>query len=208
MFRVRLMQRDLELMRWINDCGFVTTDQIRRRLSVGRSTAYDRVYKLVQRKMLLHESVFHHQPGVYRVTAEGVRVCGSPLPSLRRLAIGSFKHDLQVIDLNLSLCERWGGQFVTERQLRHKAGQKGVGNNGHLNDGLLILPDKRVAIEVELSAKGKSRLARIFEHHYQNTVVDETWYFCGDASIQRSINAFAEKVNFIRVHLLDAFIKG
>jgi len=203
---MRIMQRDLELMRWANDCGFVTTEQIRRRLAVARSTAYERVYKLVQRRLLIHERVFHHQPGVYRVTAEGVRVCESPLSSLRRLSIGSFQHDLQVIDLSLSLYERWGGQFVTERQLRHQSGRHGVGNAGHLNDGLLVLPDKCVAIEVELSAKGKSRLERIFEHHYQNTKVDETWYFCGDGSIQRLIRTFAEKVNFIQVHLLDEFL--
>jgi len=206
MLNGQLMSRDLQLLQWVNTFGCVTINQMCRWLAVGRSTAYDRLRKLAYRNFLYHERIFHNQPGVYRLSREGVRVSQSPLPALVRIPIGTFQHDLKVVDLSLALCGRWGGRFVSERQLRHQLGRSGVGNSGHVNDGLFILPDKKVAIEVELTEKGWARLENIFEHHYQNTDVDETWYFCGDDKIKRRITPLAEKVNFIRVYPLNEFI--
>lgn len=202
---MRIVPRDLELMRWMNTFGFVTIHQICRWLQVGKVTAYERVRKLVQRGLLVHERIFQNEPGVYRVSSMGVTACQSPLSALRRLSIATYQHSLCLVDLSFTLRKRWSGEFITERQLRQQSGQPNVGYQGHLNDGMFVLPHQRVAIEVELTQKSKARLSRIFEYHYHNPTVDETWYFCRDAAIQRSITAFAEKVNFIRVYSLKDF---
>jgi len=201
-----ITERDLELMRWINEFGFVTINHICRWLQVGKPAAYARVRKLIQRGLLLHQRIFQNQPGIYRVSHMGVKVCHSPIGALNHVSIATLRHNLKVVEISLCLVNRWKGKFVTERQQKQEAGLWRKGGRGHQNDGTLILPDKRIAIEVELSMKGKVRLEKIFEHHYKNTAVDETWYFCGNMIIERKIKALSEKVNFIQVYLLDQFL--
>jgi len=189
---LRLTDRDLALMRWINGLGFVTIDLIATYLNIAKPTAYGRIKKLVVRGYLLHERIFHGVSGIYRASAIGAKASNSPLPPLRHVRINSYHHDLKVAALSLCLCGRFGGQYIPERDLLQEKGLERIGQLGHVCDGILVVEDKRIAIEVELHKKGKRRREQIMQAYLKNFDYQEVWYFCGNAEVERQMTAFTK----------------
>jgi len=99
-----------------------------------------------------------------------------------------------------------GGEFITERALRQAQGKSGVGVTGHLSDGVLRVDGQSIAIEVELSLKGKRRLQKIFNHYLKAFEYKEVWYFCGSDMIERHLKPFAAKADFFKLFNVDAFL--
>jgi len=203
---LRLTPRDLNLLCWINSVGFVTINHITQKLKISQPTAYIRSKKLVTHHYLLHERIFHGAAGIYRVTHDGVHVSGSPLPALRKISLASYHHDLLVTTLNLQLLNRFGGSYVSERELRHGDGLNCFGKIGHTPDSVLLLNDKKIAIEVELSKKSKRRRSEIFNYYLKNFDYQEVWYFCGDREIENQLKPFLEKAPFIKTYPIQAFL--
>src|SRR5437016_3643959 len=98
---MRLTERDLILLRWINSFGFVTMEIISRYLGISKSVTWRRLRKLKIGGYVLHERVFHGMSGSYRVTLLGAQVSGSELPPLRLLSPATYRHDLTVVTLSL-----------------------------------------------------------------------------------------------------------
>ncbi len=205
---LRLTARDLALLYWINSVGFVTIEQIALRLKIAKPTAYIRAKKLVTHGYLLHERIFHGMAGIYRVTRLGVQVSGSALPPLNRVSLASYHHDILVTTLSLHLINRWGGKIIPERELRHGDGLDVFGKKGHTPDGIFLLKDHKMAIEVELSKKGKRRRNQIFHYYLKNFEYQEVWYFCGSSDIQRQMLPFLEKASFIKTYSIGDFLQG
>lgn len=198
-----LTERDMRLMDWINRIGFVTVEHVAKWLSVAVPTAYIRLKKLVSNGYLIHERIFHGVPGIYRLTLKGKYISSSSLPPLRRIRIGTYHHDLAVVDLSFVLLARYGGEFIYERDLRQDSEYE-IGKSGHISDGMLLCGDKKIFIEVELTCKGKQRLRKIFNHHMRQFGC-ETWYFCGSDAVERHIKAEMCDVDFIKIYSLSAF---
>lgn len=203
---LRLTARDLELMCWMNRVRFVTIEQIAKWLKIALPTAYGRIKKLVQHNYLQHERVFHGALGVYQVSLLGAQVSGSLLPPLRKLPLATYHHDLTVINLSFILVAKYSGQFIYERELRHQEGLYRFGEAGHIADGLLVYGNKRIAIEVELTKKGKRRREQIINHYLKNFDCNEVWYFCGNEEIENQIKPLVEQSPFIHVHSLNQFL--
>ena len=173
---IRLTERDLEIIRWINSHRAATVEQVARKLGLSVFTVKKRLSELKSCDYLVYEKLFHEKPGVYRAGAKGAAVTGDSLP-VARLTLGSYEHDLQLVDLAVSLEQKTGVQWQTDRQLRHEKGLKGVGAPGHIPDGILIFPGgDRVAVELELSPKGAGRLEKILRD-YARRRYKEVWYF-------------------------------
>jgi DNA-binding CsgD family transcriptional regulator len=173
---VRLTERDLEVIRWINSHRLATVEQVTRKIGLSVFTVKKRLSELKSCDYLIYEKLFHEKPGVYRAGAKGVAITGDSLPAAR-LTLGSYEHDLQLVDLAVSLEHKTGAHWQTDRQLRHEKGLKGVGTPGHIPDGILIFPDgDRVAVELELSPKGAGRLDKILRE-YTLRLYKEVWYF-------------------------------
>lgn len=204
---IRLTPRDLSLLQWINAAGFVTIDHIVRWLKVARPTAYIRTKKLAQHGYLIHERIFHGMPGIYRVSALGVQVCGSNLSVFRRVPLATYRHDLFVAHLSLILTKHYQGSFITERELRNSEEHKTFGQRSHLPDGVIVIDGKRMAIEVELNKKSRRRREKIFGHYLKNFDFDEVWYFCSNQEIIRQIKPFMEKASFFKVFLISEFLE-
>ena len=203
---IQITERDVTLLRWINRSGYVTTPLVVAYWRVDKSTAYKRLRKLVLHGYLIHEPIFHGMPGIYRVSALGVQMSGSVLPPLRAVNKGTYRHDLMVTALSLSLLKQFGGQYISERLLRHKKGQRGVGQFGHVCDGVLVLPDKHVAIEVELSKKGKRRREQIFRYYLKNFEYQAVWYFCDHAEVENQVKSFTQTFSFLSVYRLSDYL--
>ena len=205
---IRLTQRDINLMRWINEVGFATNEHIALCFQFSQNAAYKRAARLIKAGYLLHDHVFHGVPGVYRLSQKGIYVSGSHLPRLHKIPIATYYHDLAAIKLGLTLVNQLGGKFTPERVLRYEEGQNRFGLSGHITDGLLAFDDKEIAIEIELNKKSKRRRDQIFKHYLYQVEFDEIWYFCGNAEIEKQMQPYLEKSGRFKLYRLDAALSG
>lgn len=193
-------QRDARLLRWINGHGFVTVQQAATWLGIRYQTCHRRLKRLVDNGYLTTTRVGHSRCA-FRLVKAGVIECGDDLPPLKIIAMGSYHHDLQLVDLAMLLEKQTGGHFVTERRIRKDRCLSGVGVYGHVPDGLLeIEGQKAIAIELELSTKGWRRLQAIIADHAANLDIDEVWYFAGSDALCRRLKRATDGYSFFRVH--------
>ena len=95
-----------------------------------------------------------------------------------------------VTTLGIILTKQHNGKFITERQLRYQQGRQVMSYRRpehHYSDGILMIGDKKIAIEVELTTKGQARLNKIYSHYLFSSDLDEIWYFCGNNEVQNLI---------------------
>lgn len=199
---ILITRRDVDLLNWINGVGFVNIDQITTRYKISRETAYARLRKLVAHNYLLHERLLQNKPGHYRVTKEGAEFNPLGLKPVRYISLGKYQHTKLIVDLSLKLAEKYHAQFITERELRLDMECDGVGHRGHLSDGVLEFEDKSVAIEVELTTKGRRRLRKIMTAYLSNFSFDEVWYFCGSQEVMNLVESQSNGNKFVKTFLL------
>ncbi|WP_371375237.1 replication-relaxation family protein [Sporomusa aerivorans] len=196
---VRLTERDLSIMIWINSHRVVTVEQLRRRFGMSLLAAKKRLYELRTAEYLVYEKVFQNKLGVYRVAPKGIAVTNDEF-STCKIRLGSYDHDLALVDLAIALEQRENAIWITDRQIRHENGLKGVGVKGHSPDGILKLKTgEKIAVELELSMKGTNRLEKILKE-YNSGQYKEVWYFVKSEAIATKI--LSGVGSLIRVFLL------
>jgi len=165
----------------------------------SKQVVYRRMKLLGEEGYVIHERIFVDEPGVYRVAKKGVDVSGDDLGP-GKITIGTYKHDLKVVNLALELEAKTGGSYLPERRIRKEKGLQGVGQAGHVSDGILILPDeKKIAVEVELSTKGTARLEKILKGYVRLTEFTAVWYFVESPAIAEKVKNLSAKMPFIEV---------
>lgn len=202
MSKVQITERDIELLRGINRLGFVDIDYVSKWFRWQPKLAYRRCRKLIQKNYLQHECIFHCEPGVYRVTQQGVLISQDHLPPLRKINVATYRHHLKVAKLALRLLEQYGGEFITERDLRHQLGINGLNDKQHVSDGILILNDQRIAIEVELTVKSEARLKKIIQQYRKDFTIQAVWYFCGTQEVKNKLDLLIKNTDLIKTHLI------
>jgi len=65
---VRLTERDLEILRFINLFGFCEMPHLNHRFSLKRPRNYQVLNRLLTAKLIKHERVFYGRHGIYRLT--------------------------------------------------------------------------------------------------------------------------------------------
>lgn len=197
--------RDAEILKWVNSFGFASVEQIRGYMKVGDTAAYVRIKKLVDNGYLVRERILHGQARIHKVTKKGTVASGDDLLPLGDISLGTFRHDLALVDLALRLEQQTGGVFVPDRRIRHNEGLSGVGQLGHIPDGHLYIGDgKPIAIELELSVKSRVRIESIVNGYGGNLDVKEVWYFTGQSDVARAIEKAADGYSFIKVMKLSS----
>ena len=204
---ILITRRDVDMLNWINGFGFVNIDQITTRYKISRETAYARLRKLVAHNYLLHERLLQNKPGHYRVTKEGAEFNPLGLKPVRYVSLGKYQHTKLIVDLSLKLAEKYQVPFIPERELRLDIEWDGVGSRRHLSDGVLEFEDKRIAIEVELTTKGRRRLRKIISSYLANFSFNEVWYFCGNKEVMNLVESKANGSKFVKTFLLRDWIE-
>lgn len=197
----RLTERDLAILQFINDFGFCEMPHLDRRFGLKKPRNYQVVNRLVEAGLVAHERVFHGRHGIYRLSAKGASY--TDLPALQRVALGNYHHDVMLIDVYLKLRTLHPeATWLSERHLKRDKFLDGVGKHGHLSDGVLVFPEgNQIAIEVELSLKGKNRLERILKGYGGDFSMKEVWYYCSEG-VAASVRSLAASMPFVKIHLL------
>lgn len=201
----KITERDVEILRFINDFGFCEMPQLERRFGFKKPRNYQVMSRLIEGGLVKHERVFYGRHGIFRLSERGAKL--TELPALARVPLATYQHDLTLIEVYLKLREQYpAAQWVSERQLRRDKYFDGVGKTGHLSDGLLVFPDgKQVAVEVELSLKGKHRLEHILKGYGADFSLEAVWYYCSEG-VASVISLMAASWPFVKIYPLREFL--
>lgn len=201
---MRLMPRDEQVLKWINGFGCVTADQIARFLGVPKPAFYHRLKKMTEAGFLTHEYVLHGCAGVYKLTKLGTQICGDGLSPLKEINLGIFRHDLALVDLSLDITQELKGEILPHRRIRRDLGLRGVGQAGHIADAYFYAAtlDKPVAIELELTMKGRTRLNEIINNYGGDLSVREVWYFSPERGVRSAVEKASQGYSFIKIFTL------
>lgn len=202
---IQLTARDVEIMKFINDFGFVEMPQIEKRFSIKFYLVYRLLRRFISAGLMNYRKVFHSRHGVYYLTTKGAQL--TDLPAIDKIPIGSYEHQLILTNVCIKLQQQYPDAILlSERRLKYDKFFNGVGNRGHIADGMIVLSDgKQIAIEVELSVKGKNRIEKILKEYGAQFSIKEVWYYC-PAPVMSILRVAAEKKPFIKVHDLDEFL--
>lgn len=156
------------------------------------------------------ERIFAGQEPACRITARGLGAIGSRL-SAPKLDLACYQHDVGLGWLWLAARSGSFGplrELHSEREMRSqdaRADREGaaigiglgeVGANGrqrlHYPDLLLSTPSgQRIAIELELTGKGRRRLERIMESYAADPRIDAVLYLVADRPLGRRVEQAA-----------------
>lgn len=199
---MQITERDIEIIRFINDFGFCEIKQIEKQFGITKSRGYQIMKRLVNANLVIHEKVFHGAHGIFYVTKLGSEC--TDLPPIKNIPKDNYQHQLAIIEMFLKLKDQYPeAEWISERRIKRDKYRKGLGKRGHIPDGMLIFPDnKEVAIEIELTLKSKRRLKEIFHTYIACLQIKETWYYCSP-NITERLRKLAERIDCIKFYDLE-----
>jgi hypothetical protein len=210
---LRITDRDREVLAFVADHRIVLAAHVEALLGVSPAAADTRLRALSQAGLLTKKTVFHQQPPCYRATRQGLAAIGSELraPSID---LRCYVHDVGMAWV--WLIARAGGfgelrGFVSERQMRSqdarpdrdgapfamRLGGLGPGGRERLHYPDLVLhtgEGRRVAVELELSDKGRSRRERILAGYAVDNRIDAVLYLTDRPGLARALGESARRL--------------
>jgi hypothetical protein len=223
---VRLTERDLMVLGFVAEHRLVIADHVVALTDRSRSTASARLRALVGAGFLREERVFDGHRPCFLITSKGLNVIGSVLPA-PRIDLRAYTHDIGLAWLWLAARSGSFGaldEIHGERRLRSRdaaadrADQPlgvrlgGFGPHGrerlHYPDLLLIAPDRRrIALELELSWKGRRRREDIMTGYAFDNRISAVLYFVEDRRLGSSILDSARRLGIsARVHVQPVWV--
>ncbi|MCE3238537.1 MAG: hypothetical protein K0R24_1518 [Gammaproteobacteria bacterium] len=201
---VQVTTRDVQILSFINQFGFCGIRHIQKQFILKKQRSYYVIKRLIQAGLVSHQRIFYSEHGIYFLTERGASYTN--LPALQKPSYRHYHHHLKVIEVAMRLKKHYPeATWISERQLLIEKFKKGYRTKGHVADGVLVLPnDKKMAIEVELSRKGRMRLERIIKK-YAGSDYDEVWYYC-HPDIATSLKMMTQKMSFINIFNVEEFI--
>jgi len=226
--RVQITERDRELLEFIAEQRLVLASHVQTLLRISQPAAYARLRALCDAGLLVREQRLHRQPSCYLVTRSGLAATGSELPA-PRLDLRSYDHDVGLAWLALLARSGTFGpmrEIICERHLRSRdaraerdqqplavrLGGHGAGGRERLHYPDLLLVDpagRRIAVELELTAKGRRRREQILRGYAADRRVDVVLYLVRDRVLARSLAASARRLGISeRVHVQRVRFEG
>jgi hypothetical protein len=208
-----LTDRDRELLAFVAEHRFALPAHAAALLGVAEETANVRLRSVARAGYLIERRVFAAAPRSYRIAQRGLDATGSELgrPTGR---VGSYDHEVGAAWLWLAGRNGAFGPMrdvLSERRLRsHDASAPGrddplgvrLGAAGaagrqrlHYPDLLLVDNDgRRIAIELELTGKGRTRRDGILAGYAADPRIGSVVYVVHDVRVARSIEVSARRL--------------
>lgn len=223
---MRLTARDFVVLEFAAEHRVVISEHVAALLDRPSRAASARLHALSRAGYLRDAWVFDGRPPAFLISRKGLNVIGSTLPT-PRLDLREYTHDIGVAWLWLAARSGSFGavdSIYGERRIRSRdaAGDRddqplavrlgGFGPRGrerlHYPDLLLIAPNgRRIALELELSRKGRSRREDILTGYAFDNRVDRVLYFVEDRRLGRSIQDSARRLGLsARVHVQPVWV--
>jgi hypothetical protein len=213
--RIQITDRDRELLRFLAAHRLALADQVQALLRISAAATSARLRPLSRAGLIHTETVFHRQPACHQITRKGLAAIGSELPP-PRLDLRGYRHDVGLGWLWLAARAGTFGpvsEIVSERQMRShdgiaqaageqvpfgvKLGGVGPGGRDRLHYPDLVLrtaSGHRVAVELELSPKGRGRRERILASYGAERRIDAVLYLVEDPAVGRAIRGSAARL--------------
>jgi hypothetical protein len=216
-----LTNRDLELLRFVGEHRLVLQTHVQKLLGISAQASRARLRALARGGFLSCRRLFDGQPACCQIRRAGLAAVGSSLPA-PRLDLARYAHDVGVAWLWLAARRGTFGpmrEILAERTLRShdRAADRGtepygvrvggVGPRGHMRvhypDLLLVTPrGRRIAVELELTSKGRSRRERILSGYAADSRIDAVLYLVEHRSTGHAIETSARRMGVSdRVHV-------
>lgn len=202
-----ITERDIEIVRFVNQFGFCTMKHIGKKFNLS----HYRSYKVTKRSRILglieldKENKIQNKHGFLKVTPMGAKL--TPFDPIKTLSLDNYEHQLAIIDVYLRLKEMYpDSEWISERHLIKEKYANGLGKKGHIADGIFCRDSKQIAIEVEFSMKGSLRLQKILKGYISKSF-SEVWYFCSPNIISAFIPHTA-KLPFVKVFNIEEFLNN
>ncbi len=200
----RVTARDLAMVRWLGRLRFAEARHIAERFEMDERNAYRRLRGLVRLGLVAHRRVLHGQPGAYWATRAGLDAIGLLLPPAG-VDIRTYEHDRLLVATAIRLEREFSRPDVkTEREMRSRDAapaqpRYAVRRAGQLGRRGLHFPDLAVdgidgrplAVEVELTAKGRGRLDSIVAGYVAARHIVAVRYYAAPAAkagLERAIS--------------------
>jgi hypothetical protein len=211
--RPRISDLDREVLAFAAEHRFIICAHVQALLRCSESAAQARLSRLCGGGFLLGEKILHKQPGTYRSTRKGLSAAQSKLRA-PNIDLGRYDHEIGAAWLWLAARNGAFGtmrEVLAERSLRsrdatpdERSGPLAVrlGGNGrggrarlHYPDLLLVDPSgRRIAIELELSSKGRTRREQILTGYASDVRFAAVVYVVEEQLLGRSIEASARQL--------------
>jgi hypothetical protein len=191
--------RDWQIVHWIGRIGIVTIEQLQRRFRLGRTVAYRRTAACIEGRLLERVETLRGVPALLRATRRGLRYVGLRLP-VAQAAPEQVGHWIACGAVALELEGEFGTDALRgEREIRAlergrerpvasaELGETASGARRlHLAD-LVVLGERTLAVEVELTPKAPRRLEEIVRAWRRARWVDEIRYYVPSGSTRAGL---------------------
>jgi DNA-binding Lrp family transcriptional regulator len=230
----RITARDRLLLEFIAEHRLVLSGHVQALLGVSATTASRRLRALEQAGLIDREALFYRYPAHHRIRRRGLELIGSRLGAPKRSL--NIAHDVGVAWLWLAAHRGAFGslaEVVSERSMRSTDGTQahaarvtgrsnvepfgvrlsGQGPKGrsrlHYPDLLLVdRAGRRIAVELELTSKGRSRRHRIIGGYASDRRIDAVLYLVPDQRIAREVQAAARRFGSERTVIVQQVRMG
>ncbi len=163
---LKLVSRDLEILREVERWRFCLSRQIYDFTSFkSKSAFYRRLKLLVDHGYLTKKRYLYGLPAIYTVTIQAYKELAIPVKS-NKVSVGVLEHELAVIDCYLYFKDKYkleSNAFQSERELRNE-----FTSSKHYPDIVFKKEDNDYCIEVEFSLKSPNSLERNIKENYLN----------------------------------------
>jgi hypothetical protein len=220
--KARLTVRDLELLSFAAEYRFVLAAHVEALLGVSAGAADTRLRALTKAGYLRKDWLYHGQPPHYLVERKGLRAVGSTYAK-SKIDESCYAHDVGVAWVTMAARHGvWGDakEVISERRMRSVDASRdsqaepmgvrlgGFGPTGkerlHYPDMVLVTPaGKRIAFELELTRKSRTRLEGIIAGYAAERRVDAVVYLVEDRTIGHQVQRAAAKYgiqDLVHVH--------
>jgi hypothetical protein len=214
-----LTERDLRLLRFAAEHRLIRRSQVEVLLGVSAGRASARLRALTGSGYLVKQQPFAYQQACYQIGGRGLGVIESRLPRPRGIDLRGYRHDIGLGWIWLAARAGAYGklsQLISEREMRsrdpgiksandrfglrtYSEGPRG-GDRTHYPDMLMELKTgHRVAVELELTPKGRRRLDRIMRSYAGDSRIDAVLYLVEDDRVAHAVQASARKAGISKL---------